>query len=353
MDETGLIRILSGERRGPAATFSRFLLAGLSAPYAGAMSIRNAAYDCGWLATHPALAPVISVGNLTTGGTGKTPFTAYLARRLQEGGLRPGLLSRGYRALNDAENDEKLVLDRLCPGVVQVQQPDRVAGAQRAVRELGCDVLLLDDGFQHRRLRRDLEIVLIDALRPWGFGHLLPRGLLREPLASLKRADLIVLTRAELVSPEQRHLLRETLQQAAPTVPVAEVAFRPGRLLNATGGTATLESVAGRRCLAFCGIGNPDGFAATLRSAGVVAELQAFPDHYHYQAADWNRLRQRARDQDAQVLVTTLKDLVKLPAAWFVDLPVYAVDQTVDLLSGSAELDRLLQPFARPANRAA
>lgn len=352
MDETRLIEILSGERRGLSAALSRLLLAGLSAPYGIAVSARNLAYDRGWLTTHRAAVPVLSVGNLTTGGTGKTPFTAYLARQLQTRGLHPGLLSRGYRSLDGVENDEKRVLDRLCPGVPQVQNPDRVAGAERAVRELGSNVLILDDGLQHRRLQRDVDIVLIDALRPWGFGRLLPRGLLREPVAGLRRADLIVITRADLVPAARLADLRRGIAAITPA-PVVEVAFEPGMLIDSEGCETPLSSLAGRVSRAFCGIGNPEGFAATLRSAGIAAELEAFPDHHHYTTEDFDRLRQQAESSGAAALVTTLKDLVKLPSDWLGGVPVLAVDQRVRVLHGAPELERLLDRFENNQARAA
>ncbi|HTN01047.1 MAG TPA: tetraacyldisaccharide 4'-kinase [Planctomycetaceae bacterium] len=352
MDETRLLEILSGERRGLSAALSRWLLAGLSAPYGAAVSARNLAYDRGWLMSRRAAVPVISVGNLTTGGTGKTPFTAFLARELQSRGLRPGLLSRGYRSLDGAENDEKRVLDRLCPGVPQVQNPDRVAGAERAIREFGCEVLILDDGLQHRRLQRDVEIVLIDALRPWGFGRLLPRGLLREPMSGLRRADLIVITRADQASAARVAELRRKLAEIAP-VPVAEVAFEPGRLIDGEGAESPLSSLEGRVCLAFCGIGNPEGFAATLRSAGISAELEVFPDHHHYTAADFERLRRKAEAIGAAALVTTLKDLVKLPGDSLDGPSVLAVDQRVRVLHGANEIARLMDRFGSDRARAA
>jgi tetraacyldisaccharide 4'-kinase len=352
MDETRLIEILSGERRGLSAALSRFLLAGLSAPYGIAVSARNLAYDRGWLASRRAAVPVISVGNLTTGGTGKTPFTAFLARELQSRGLRPGLLSRGYRSLDGAENDEKRVLDRLCPGVAQVQNPDRVAGAERAILEFGCKVLILDDGLQHRRLQRDVEIVLIDALRPWGFGRLLPRGLLREPMSGLRRADLIVITRADQAPAARVAELRRQVAEITPA-PVADIAFEPGMLIDSEGCETPLSSLTGRVCLAFCGIGNPEGFAATLRSAGISAELEVFPDHHHYAAADFERLRRKAEAMGDVALVTTLKDLVKLPEKWLGGVPVLAVDQRLRVLHGALELDRLLDRFENNQTRAA
>ena len=201
MDEAALHELLSGQRHDVAARLLRSALYGPSLAYSAVMRLRNLAYDRGWLRIErvgvpPSLStgeiplsnpseayeayeptipvPVISLGNLTTGGTGKTPLAAYLTNWLIREGCRPGLLSRGYRSLPVQDgtgitggNDEKRVLDQLCPGVPHLQQRDRVCSARRAVVEYGCDILILDDGFQHRRLHRDLDLVLIDALRPW------------------------------------------------------------------------------------------------------------------------------------------------------------------------------------------
>src|SRR5690606_8255127 len=136
--------------------------------YGAAVQWRNFAFDRGWYRVHRAGVPVISVGNLTTGGTGKTPLVAWLVHQLEQLGASPAILSRGYRSVDSHANDEKLVLDRLCPGVPHIQNPDRVAGARAALADGVCNLLVLDDGFQHRRLHRDLDLVLIDALNPWG-----------------------------------------------------------------------------------------------------------------------------------------------------------------------------------------
>src|SRR5262245_21936169 len=167
-------------------------------PYGLGVRTRNALFDRGWKTVHRAAVPVVSVGNLTLGGTGKTPCVEYVARFYRELGQQVAILSRGYGA-EAGRNDEAMLLEENLPDVPHLQDRDRVAVAERAVEELESEILVLDDGFQHRRLRRDLDIVLIDATRPPTRDHLFPRGTLRESASGLKRAGAILLTRCDQV----------------------------------------------------------------------------------------------------------------------------------------------------------
>ena len=197
--EAAFKRLISGQTRGPLAIMGRGVLWLLSLVYGLLARGRNFAFDSGFKKTHRADCPVISVGNLTTGGTGKTPVVAHLIHELSQAGVHAVLLSRGYKAVDEHANDEKLMLDQMCPGLIHLQNPDRVLSAQQAVNTHRADIIVLDDGFQHRRLARGLDIVLIDATCPWGHGFLLPRGLLREPRSGLRRASLVCVTRCDQV----------------------------------------------------------------------------------------------------------------------------------------------------------
>ncbi|OYW17302.1 MAG: tetraacyldisaccharide 4'-kinase [Planctomycetales bacterium 12-60-4] len=343
MDERSAIAVMSGARRDVVAKLLRGLCRLVSAGYATAVRLRNAAYDRGWFRVHRATVPVISVGNITTGGTGKTPIVAWLVEELMRRGYRPGILSRGYRSLDGRANDEALVLERMCPGTPHIQNRDRVAGAQIAIAEHGCDVLVLDDGYQHRRLHRDLDILLIDALRPWGFGAVLPRGLLREPLSSLWRSDVILITRAEpnrlpvalsQIEPE----LRRHRGHAAATF----VRFIPQGWIAVNGESQTVEMLMSERVVAFCGIGNPEGLAETLAQLTTVVELRTFPDHHHYSAADLDELERWRRESGVNVLVTTLKDLVKIPVDHPIAERTLAVEIRGQLTSGADHVTRAL-----------
>lgn len=341
--ETRLRQILSGEARDPAATVIRPLLA-LAAPfYAAAVGLRNLAWDRAWFRAHAAPIPVVSLGNLTTGGTGKTPLAAFLARWFRDRGVRVCFLSRGYRSGESAFNDEALVLERLCPDVPHLQNPDRVAAAATAREELFSQLLLLDDGFQHRRLKRDLDIVLVDATNPWGYGHLLPRGLLREPRSSLRRAGLIVITRVDLVPAGELERLRSEIGRLAPDVRRVEVAFVTDQFVNWSGTEA--EAFSGR-VGALSAIGNPDSFVESLRRTGIdVTTRRDYPDHHRYTRDDLRAIGEWATGAHLDAIATTRKDLVKLQVDEIAGVPLWSVDQRVEVRAGLDRLEAALSPM--------
>jgi tetraacyldisaccharide 4'-kinase len=257
--------------------------------------------------------PVVSVGNLTLGGTGKTPCVEWVARFYRERELQVTILSRGYGA-EQGRNDEAMVLEENLPDVPHLQGPDRVALAGTAVEELEAELLILDDGFQHRRLRRDLDIVLIDATVPPARDRLFPRGTLREPAGDLRRASAVLLTRCDQVPAAEVELIRAWLGRKCPGVPVATTEHRPLELVGCDGPTEPVSALEGRTVGAFCGIGNPGAFRATLEGLGArVAEFRAFPDHHPYTRADVDELSRWAAALPTGALVaTTQKDWVKL-----------------------------------------
>lgn len=343
MDEASFHALISGQRRGLAAGLSRFALQVASLGYRTAVGLRNIAYDRGWKSIARAPLPVVSIGNLTTGGTGKTPFAAFVARWFRERNVRVCFLSRGYRAREGELNDEALVLDQLCPDVPHLQNPDRVAAARVAAEELESQLLILDDGFQHRRLARDLDIVLIDALNPWGYGHLLPRGLLREPASSLRRAGLIVLTRVDQADSASLDPLRHRLSLLAPRVPVAEAAFVPECLIDSSGRIAPLDSLRDRDVLAVCGIGNPAAFRRTLDHLGCrIADFRTFPDHHPYTRTDIDGLIRWSAAHSAAAVVTTQKDLVKISLDTLGDRPLRAVQIGTRIVAGESAINTAL-----------
>lgn len=309
--------LISGRISGPRAALLRALLAAMAKPYGWAVRWRNARYDRGRAASFSAAVPVVSVGNLTLGGVGKTPMVALLAQWCQSQGLRPVIISRGYGGRGGL-NDEALELERRLPGVVQLQQADRVAAARDAVALHGADVLLLDDGFQHRRLRRDLEIVLLDGLDPFGHDRLFPRGTLRESVESLARAQVVVLTRADAVSADDRQRIRRRALAASPSALWLEGVHAPQALVG-TGGELSDPGVAlGQRAFVFCGIGNPDGFRHTVESLGcAVAGLEVFDDHHAYSADEVRHLSERAAAASADWVLCTEKDWVKIDPSWW------------------------------------
>ena len=346
MDETAFRELISGNRRGIVASLLRFGLRILSPLYGLGVGVRNRCFDFRLKPIHKAPAPVVSVGNITTGGTGKTPFVAYLAHWFREKNVRVVLLSRGYRAQPGEANDEKLVLDQLCPGVPHLQNPNRVESARHACREHHAEVLILDDGFQHRRLARDLDIVLIDALNPWGYGHLLPRGLLREPPSSLRRANLVVLTRADQCSQQRKQEIIDRIQSLRSDSAHVEVAYLPQRLIDSRGETAPLDSLVGKRVTAFCGIGNPHSFQQMLTEAGFLLEpesFRAFPDHHHYTPEELTSLGLSASHHQSDAILTTQKDLVKIHAANLAGCPLWSVQIGTTIRHGNDLLERQLE----------
>jgi tetraacyldisaccharide 4'-kinase len=316
----------------------------VSVPYGLAVRLRNGLYDRGWKRTHRPAVPVVSVGNLTLGGTGKTPCVEYVAAFYRRLGLRVAILSRGY-GTDGGPNDEALLLEENLPDVPHLQGADRVALANVAVEELESQVLVLDDGFQHRRLARSLDLVLIDATAPWGYGRLFPRGLLREPPTGLRRAGVVLLTRCDQVPPEALTPLRQRLAKLAPQAPVVETTHRPLHWVNADGATRPPEAFRGRPAAAVCGIGNPEAFRATLTSLGVsLAGEKVYPDHHGYTRTDVEALRDWARQQATDcVIVTTQKDLVKLRLTHLGEREVWALRVHLHAAAGQDLLDRKLK----------
>ncbi len=350
-DATAWKRLVDGSAGGFAAGVLRGTLRALAAPYGIAVRGRNRAYDLGLLPIHACNAPVICIGNLSLGGTGKTPLVAWAARQLAGLGMRPAIVSRGYGARRGELSDEAAELGLLVPGVPHVADPDRVAAARRAVAA-GADAVVLDDGFQHRRLARDLDIVAVDATDPFGCGFLVPRGLLREPLHGLARADAVVLTRCSLVDAERRAAIRAALaRQAGGLPPVwAEAAHHPVGLRQAGGQTQPLDSLHGQRIVACAGIGNPDAFRQSLEKLGAhVVAFRAFPDHHAYSPGDIDELGSWAAREKATMVVTTVKDLVKIRRDDLAGIPVAAVEITIEFAVGGDALADLLASVVPPA----
>lgn len=333
--ETHYLEVISGERKGLGASTARGALWAASGIYRTLIGVRNAYYGR-WAFPKWLDCPVISVGNLTAGGTGKTPMTLWICERLIERGRKPAVLSRGYRSENGVA-DELVLMSRRLPSIVAIGNPDRVAAGQLAVQEYHATAAVLDDGFQHRRMGRDLDLVLIDATRPFGFGHVLPRGLLREGLRSLGRAEAVVITRADQVSPEELARLEARLKQLAPLAPVVKAIHRPGGFWNLLGAPGEVQP--GTRVGAFAGIARPDTFVRTLASLGhAPAGKQWFPDHHAYPADDVAALVDWAKRERLDALVTTEKDAVKLEAGAFEGMPVHVLRVDMALLDGGDKI---------------
>jgi tetraacyldisaccharide 4'-kinase len=342
-------RLVDGSTPGVAAGAARLALAAAALPYGLAVAARTAAYDRGLLPVDRVPVPVLSVGNLTLGGTGKTPLVAWVARRLVAAGRRPAIVSRGYGARPGERSDEAAELNLVIPEARHVADRDRAAGCRTAIAA-GCDAAVLDDGFQHRRLHRDLDIVAVDATDPFGCGRLFPRGLLREPPAAFGRADVVVLTRASTLDAAGRLAIRRAVEAARSRRldgAWMEAEHRPVAVRYADGSSRPLEALRGRAVVAFAGIGNPAAFRGTLSSlAADVVEFVPFPDHHAYTVHDFERLATRATRHGDALLVTTLKDLVKVPLSTAAIVPVAAVEIAIEPLAGGEEVAALIDAAA-------
>jgi len=333
--------IVSGRQSGLLAAALRVLFRLLEYPYCWAMQVRNRRYDRSQAEIHRVEVPVISVGNLTMGGTGKTPLVQWIAQRQQEQGIRVAIVSRGYGAAAGGLNDEALELQLALPDVPHQQDRDRVAAAQAVIKQHQAESIVLDDGFQHRRLDRDLDIVLLDATEPFGFEHVFPRGTLREPLAGLARAEVVVLSRADMLDESARAEIRDRVAQLAPNAIWCEVVHGPSEMTNTLGETQPISALTGKRVAAFSAIGNPAGFRHTLFTLDCEPiAWREFPDHHRYTAADIASLADWATSAD--LALCTRKDLVKLDNTSLGQVPLWAVGVELRFLSGQEKLESTL-----------
>jgi tetraacyldisaccharide 4'-kinase len=324
----------------------------------GARMRRNL-YGRGWLRMRQLPAPVVSVGNLTVGGTGKTPVVACLARLLQDRGMRVAILSRGYGGhsrgvvcISDGWHiykkppevgEEPYWLARTLPGVAVYTGACRYAAGLAAWQELKPDLFVLDDGFQHFQLHRDLDLVLLDAAAPFGNRQLLPRGPLREPLPALAAAHSLILTRFD---PERHQARLAAIRHAFPDKPVLTASIMPVSVTAYPGGRAQAPAALNLRALmAFAGLARPEVFTATLKELGVdLKGCRDFPDHHAYSEAELDRLTAAAQSLGAEGLVTTGKDWARLGERWDGELPLWVLE--VEARLGDAEpvlelLDRI------------
>lgn len=316
--------------------------------YGAAMRARAYLYERRILRTHQIGKPVISVGNLTTGGTGKTPLVAAIAQHLAQEGRRVCILTRGYGRQNPSRRvvvsdgnqiladvrqtgDEPLMLAEQLKGKAAVIcDADRVAAAHFAAKDLAIDVFILDDGFQNLRIARDVNVLTIDATNPWGNKHVLPAGVLREPVKALQRADCVVLTRTDRSN--HAHLLEQIEKLCQAPVLSSRMIISGIRSIQSAGDAQATPAPGRRPVAALCAVGNPQAFFDLLRADFDLTCTKGFRDHYQFTQADIDRVTRDALASGAQALVATAKDEVKLRALRF-DLPCYVVDIAIEISS--------------------
>ncbi|MDO8142018.1 MAG: tetraacyldisaccharide 4'-kinase [Candidatus Brocadiales bacterium] len=290
--------------------------------------------------------PVISVGNITAGGTGKTPVVEYIARYLQAKGKRVAILSRGYAARIRQEdsftdknvcNDEYLLFKENIPDIPNILNKDRVKGGLAAIKRFQAECLVLDDGFQHLRLARDLNIVIIDALNPFGYEQVIPRGMLREPLGGIKRAGMIILSHVDQCSRDKIAIINNRLREITGNVPVVETVHKP-ICLESVKDTARLDinCLRGKRVFAFCAVGNPVSFRKSVENLGAeLAGFRVFPDHHVYTLSELQELNAEAKSIKPDAIVITQKDRVKIGnnlRIW--EFPLWTLKIEICIVSG-------------------
>ena len=343
------------------------LLGAASVPFGMAVGLRNAAYDRGLLKARQAGCPVVSIGNVSVGGTGKSVCVAAVVRKLHRRFKRVGVLTRGYGSSGryclrwtdgkldvsgldaqlpagiDPLADEPQMLARQLPETPVIVSADRVSAARWARERLGCEALVMDDGFQHRRLARDCDVVLINGRMPLGGQALLPRGPMREPMAAIRRAHGVILTRADEVL-DKLGAWRERVRALNPLAFFAAAQYEPLDVLDAANGAAhPPQTLAGKRLTLVSSIGDPRSFDITVQGLhGRPLSHAAFPDHHAYTPADWQEILRRTTQDHAEGLLTTEKDWVRLsPLALAAPapVPVWVLRIRLKFLSGEEALD--------------
>ena len=325
---------------------------------------RNACYRRGILRTRHVGVPVISIGNLTSGGTGKTPLVEWTARELASLGRKVCILTRGYGRNNSARQviasngkeiladvaetgDEAFMLsERLRGQAAVICNADRVSAAAWAIKNLGSDVFVLDDAFQHQQVARDLNILAIDATNPWGNRRSLPAGILRESIEELSRADCVIITRADLADSRG---VQDEIEKIHPGMPVLLSQMRLTQLLEVATNIPLLdpEEIRALPAGAFCGLGNPDSFFQLLQRAGYSLTYQrSFRDHHNFTQADVDLIVRAALSEGVRALLTTAKDAAKLSSLNF-ELPCYVAEIEIEIEHQEALRQQILKAIGQ------
>lgn len=312
MDQDWYRKLVSGRSSGWSAKFLRFPLRAAAGIYSVIIWVRNFAYDKKRLKIHSSNVPVISVGNITVGGTGKTPLVIWICELLAKKNIKHAILTRGYKAKKGKLSDEPAILAKNCSQAKVIVNPDRVKGSQKAVDQFGVKAIVLDDGFQHRRLARDVDIVTIDAMCPFGYNAVLPAGLLRETAKNLKRADAAVITRCDQSNEEQMEELEKKLHTLNPNMIIAKAIHSPICAKFMGGKEIDIEGLKDKNVFAFCGIGNPDAFLNTIREIGCnLVGSEIYNDHHNYTEDDITDIYERGKYLEADLVLSTQKDWTK------------------------------------------
>jgi tetraacyldisaccharide 4'-kinase len=384
-------KLISGQRTGLSAVLLRLPLGVAACAYSIGIRLRNLFYSTGLLKSHRADVPVVSVGNITAGGTGKTPLVIWICNTIykisniknQKCGI--AILTRGYKARGTTDEgrrtmedgrgtvDEPAIIAESCPQAKVIVNPNRAEAAAEAVDKFGAKVLVMDDGFQHRKLARDLDIVTIDATCPFGYGKLLPAGLLREPVSSLKRADAAILTRCDQVSESKLSRIEQELRLINPDMIIAKSIHKPTgarysepleivdsrlrgndkKIVDSCPTSAgaglrrndSIDQLKGKKVFAFCGIGNPDAFLNTIRNIGAnLVGSKIYNDHHSYTDSDVDDIHNQANRLGADLILTTQKDHTRCAirdARYEIPFAYLAVE--IKFIAGEDKLKQLIE----------
>ncbi|MGR3319177.1 MAG: tetraacyldisaccharide 4'-kinase [Candidatus Anammoxibacter sp.] len=351
------LSIINGQWKGIIPYIIKSLLFLVSYLYRGILALRWLVYQKGFIKKTTLPVPVISVGNITLGGTGKTPFVEYIAVYIKKKGRKVAILSRGYGARKtkgkdtlNVYNDEDLMLRENLVDIPNFVNKNRVLSGKKAIKEHHADCLLLDDGFQHLRLNRSLDIVIINSLNPFGYERVFPHGFLRESLQNLKRADLFVITHSNLCEKNELKRLHSRLNGIHSRIPIIETTHQPVNIENINEGTVLpVERLKGKDIYAFCAIGNPESFSRCLVNQGArIIKFNSFLDHYFYTKNELEEIIKDAEHAGVEAIVITQKDKVKVLEVLTKEdlntysIPFYVFKIKINIVNGAGILEKLI-----------
>ncbi|MCP4452871.1 MAG: tetraacyldisaccharide 4'-kinase [Planctomycetes bacterium] len=345
MNQNTFHALVSGKTRGLMPTVIRILLWPLAKAYGLAILGRTLLFRYSILPSYTPPCPVICIGNLTTGGTGKTPLVAWLCHHLsEERSLSVTVLTRGYKSA-DTQTDEPAMLEKQLGNVPVIVNADRIEGTKTALARGPVDVFVMDDGFQHLRLARDLNILTLDATNPFGFEKLLPAGLLREPITAIKRAQCIVITRSDQIPRGKLDTLRRRVECMCPGMALATTVHAPAQVHFAGAPSESFDWLKGRSVFAFCGIGNPQAFFTTVEQIGArLVGTHVFDDHHHCTSSEFHDLHEQALQNGAYILLTTEKNFPDIASMnTQSDLPVGYLAVKMTFESGEDRVKELIE----------
>ena len=341
--------IITEKQKGFVAHIIKVFLWPFSMLYGFSVRVRRNLYEMGLLPSYRFQQRVISVGNLTVGGTGKTPLVILIAQWLQKKGIKSAILTRGYMD-KDTASDEAAVLQSRLPFTTILVGANRVQNAKKFIENHDVNVFILDDGFQHFKIARDVNIVTIDSTNPWGNGYVLPYGLLREPLSALSRADIFVLTKSNMIGSKISEI-KDRIKSIKSDAAIVETIHEPQSLINAVSASPSdLSILKGETVCAFCSIGDPASFEWTLKNLGAnVVKIFPFMDHHLYNKSDIESIISFCQTQNIKMIITTHKDAVKLESSLnnFQKLSLFYLEINLKITQGQElffdRMDRLLR----------